>query len=212
MRIRVGLRDIEEALLNPRAWVREQRGRAKSRYSRFNALRSTALDFHKNNDAAAALKLLEERFQRTFRVTKGNDEYFKMLHTYVTSFATLGTTFVRARDNITISLPDEYSDQFQVSGQIARLDIHPDGGYRAWMFARKADQWQSELRFPLLQAACAQQLNVAPEEVVPGMYEFSTGTYTQCQYTRRQIQAATRKLLQLLQEIEQARPPEQVKR
>jgi hypothetical protein len=211
MKLKVGLRDLEEALRNPGAWAREQGGKGKSRYSRFNALRSTALDFHKNNDVTVAQKLLEERFRKSFRVTKGNDEYFEMLDTYATSFAALGTTFVRARDNIVVSLPDEFDDQFQVSGQIARLDMHPDGGYRAWMFARKADPWQGELRFPLLQTACAQQLNVPLEEVVPGMYEFSTGVYTQCQYTKRQVQAAMRKLSQLLKEIKQTRSQEQKK-
>jgi hypothetical protein len=212
MKTRVSLRNLEEALQNPRAWVRGQQGQRSSRYSRFNALRSTALEFHKDNDLVAAQKSLEARFQRNFRVVKGNDEYFQMLHTYAKSFAALGTAFVRAYNNIVVLLPDEYRDQFHVSGQIARLDLHPDGGYRAWMFTRTADEWQRELRFPLIQAACARQLNVPAEEIVPGVYEFSTGTYTQCQYTTRQIQSATRRLLNLLQEIKQVRLLDQRKK
>jgi len=211
MKTKVGLREIEEALRNPRAFVRGQRTGGYPRYSRFMALRSTALDFHKDNDLSTAQRVLEERFRRSFKVIKGNDEYFDMLKKYVKSFLALGTTFVRARINVSIQLPEEYGDEFQVSGQITRLDIHPDGGYRAWLFSRTPEEWQAELKYPLIQEACAKQLNVGPQEIVPGVYEFSGGTYTQCQYTKHQIRAANGRLLRLLDEIKRVRPSPKAK-
>lgn len=198
--LKVSLGDLEEALRNPRAFVRNQgTGRSGFGRNRYMELRDVALGFHKENDIAASAALLEKRLQQ-FKTTRDNDDYVLKFKEYVANFEELGMTVARVRNNVTLATSDEYN-QFRVTGQVTRLDVDPDGGYRAWVFASKTEEWGDELRFPLIQAACADQLKVEIEEVVPGVYDFSTGEYTVLQSSKRKVQDARRRLLSLLEEM-----------
>src|ERR1051326_4728934 len=135
--MKLPLADLEEALRNPRAFARQARGSARGfGPTRYLALRSVALGFHKTNDINAAVEQLENRLKE-FKTTRDNDAYVEKLREYVVNFQALGTTVARVRSNIKVPLPPEYTD-FQITGQIARLDVDPVGGYRAWLLANKA--------------------------------------------------------------------------
>lgn len=203
--LKVTLSDLQEAIQNPRAFVRNQGvSRSGFKRNRYMELRDAALGFHKDNDINLSVAALEERLQK-FKTVRGNDGYVEKLREYASRFEELGTAVARVRNNITLPTPDEYA-QFRVTGQVARLDLHPAGGYRAWLFASKTEQWRDELRFPIMQAACANQLGVDVEEIVPGVYDFSTGAYTVVQSSKRKVQEARRQLLSVLDEMKKYRP------
>lgn len=201
--MKVRFPDLEEALRDPSEFFRNQ-GRRKSNFgpSRYLTLRSVGLGFHKDNDIGGSVALLEQRL-RKFKTARGNDSYVEKLREYVFNFQRLGTTVARVRNNVKLPLRTE---DFQVTGQIARLDVDPAGGYRAWLLTNKMEEWRDELRFPLIQVACASQLDVDVEEVVPGVYDFSTGQYTALPSDKKAVQRAQRRLLVLLDELRSLRP------
>jgi hypothetical protein len=203
--MKLRLADIEEAIKDPRAFVRAQ-NKASRQFgrSRYLTLRNVALGYHKHYDLGISEALLESRLLSQFKSEKGNDECLEMLREYAAEFDKLGTTVASVRNNVKVPLTPDYVG-FQVSGQVARLDVNPSGGYCAWLLTNKTDKWSEELRFPLLQYACATQLNVDVEEVVTGVYDFSRSVYTRLPYTKRQVRNARQKLKDLLDELKRVR-------
>lgn len=199
--MRIRLSELQDAFSNPRAFVKAQaKARTGFRSNRYLFLRAVALDYHKHYDRGISEARLESKFVQNFKSTKGNDEYLEKLREYIAEFTALGTSVAKVRNNVRLSLPAEYAD-FEITGQVARLDVDPAGGYRAWLLTNRTENWRDEVRFPVLQSACAAQLNVDVEEVVPGVYDFSTGSYTELRSSKREVQSATRKLWKLLAEI-----------
>jgi hypothetical protein len=199
--VKISLSNLEEAMKNPRAFLRAQK-KPKSgfRYSRYMVLRGVALAYHDQNDLGISEALLAGRLIDKFKGTKGNDECVAKLRDYVAEFTALGTTVAKVRDRVKVVLPEEYKED-AITGEIARLDLHPAGGYRAWFFSSRTDAWENEIRFPLLQGACAAQLNVDVDEIVPGVYDFSAASYTEVRSSKKDILAAGRKLTKFLDEL-----------
>jgi hypothetical protein len=201
--MRISLSNLQEAIKNPRAFIRAQRKpRTGFRYSRYLMLRSVALGYHAQNDLRVSEALLEARLIQKFKGTKGNAECLEQLRTYVSQFTALGTSVAKVRNRVTVVLRDEYAD-YPITGEVARLDLHPAGGYRAWLLTNRAEDWRDEIRFPLLQGACATQLNVDVKEVVPGVYDFSRSTYTELRFSENEIRTARRRLTKFLDELKQ---------
>jgi hypothetical protein len=198
--MRIRLSDLESARRNPRAFAQGKLSGPTGYRSRYLTLRTVAMNFHAQNDLAASAALLDQRLRKQFKTTTGNKLCMEKLQTYVAAFEALGTSVARVRNNVTVRLPEEYAP-FAVSGQVSRLDVAPLGGYRAWLFTNKSDPWRDELRFPLLQLASADQLGVGPEEVIPGVYDFSTGHYTELRYTKQELSRAGRDLLGFLDSL-----------
>jgi hypothetical protein len=162
------------------------------------------LAYHAQNDLVISETLLESRLGQKFKGTKGNVECLEQLREYVAEFSALGTTVAKVRNRVKVVLPEEYQD-YPITGEVARLDLHPAGGYRAWLFSNRTDPWADEIRFPLLQGACAAQLNVDVNEVVPGVYDFSANSYTEVRSSKKDILAAGRKLTKFLDELKRIR-------
>ena len=142
-------------------------------------------------------------FQK-FKSTKGNVECLEQLGDYVSEFTALGTTVAKVRDRVKVVLPEEYAE-YPITGEVARSDLHPAGGYRAWLLTNRTEDWRDEVRFPLLQGACAAQLGVDVDEVVPGVYDFSRRSYTELRFSKNEILAARRKLTKFLDELKRIR-------
>jgi hypothetical protein len=203
--MKISLSNLQEAMNNPPAFIRAQKKpRTDFRYSRYLMLRTVALGYHAQNDLGLSEALLEARLAEKFKGTKGNIECLEQFRDYVAEFTALGTTVAKVHDRVRVVLPSEYAD-YAITGEIARLDLHPAGGYRAWLLANRTDKWRDEIRFPLLQGACAAQLNVDVDEVVPGVYDFSRSSYTELRYSKRDIETARRRLTKFLDELKQIR-------
>ena len=129
-----------------------------------------------------------------------NERCIQQLQDYVSVFEKLGTSVAKVRNDVAVPLPEAYQP-FRVTGQIARLDVAPKGGYRAWLFVSRGGSWEGELRFPLLQLASAAQLAVDPQEVIPGVYNFATATYTEVPSSKGALAKAHKELLQLLDSL-----------
>jgi hypothetical protein len=197
--IKIPLRDLEEALTDPVAYVRKRKNPPAfmPRPGKFMTLRNAAFQYHKNGgDLSAAQDYLEEKFG-AFKDQRNLPYYTQKLDAYVREFRQRKGNVVKTRDNLALTLPDEYAG-FVVSGQASRIDLRQQGGYSVWTFARNKPNWRTDPRMPLLQEAYADRLAASLDEVEVGVYDFWTETYDTLQFSSSEVRAARRRLLRLL--------------
>jgi hypothetical protein len=199
----VPLRDLEEALRNPRAYARKKSTPQRGFYprSKYLTLQRAVYRFHKvNEDLTKAKQYLEESFDRQFKNQEDLSQYVEKLETYAEGLIRLGTTVFKAKDRLVIPLKRDLATQFRVSGDIPRIDLTNEG-YSVWLFAKEPQDWRSEIRLPLIQSAYAKELSVLLNEIRVGVYDFSTGTYKDYGFTQREIKKAENSLVRLLRQL-----------
>jgi hypothetical protein len=162
-------------------------------------------EFHRTDDLQKAQGYLQEKIEDNFTNIADLPDYSRKLQAYAREFWQLGNTFVRVRDNVAVPIPTEFTD-FVVSGQAARIDLVPSGGYAAWVFVRDVPDWFLDPRLPLMQFAYAEKLGVSSDEVLVGVYDFEVGRHASQRFTSGQINRARRELRSLLRLL-QARFP-----
>jgi hypothetical protein len=198
----VPLRELEEALRNPRAYAIKKLSPSSPPFgrSKYLTLQWAVYRYHKNNaDIRAAKQYLQQRFSR-FKNQEDLPEYGEKLETYAEGIVRLKPAVIKVKDRLVIPLKEPLASQFRVGGDIPRVDLTP-AGYSVWLFANRNKNWAEELRLPLIQSAYAQQFAAPVNEVRIGVYNFSTGNYTDYGFTEREIRTAERSLVRLLQQI-----------
>jgi hypothetical protein len=122
------------------------------------------------------------------------------LERYVREWRRQGNPLIRYRDNLAIPISKKYST-FTVSGQAARVDLVPSGGYAVWMFGRNALDWEDDPRMPLLQYSYAERLSVGMDSIAVGIYDFETSVYNTRTFSAIEVRAARRSLNELLEAL-----------
>jgi hypothetical protein len=195
---RVPLSDLRTALSNPQKYAKSFTGKSggggPTKYGMF--LHAIG-EFHRKGDCQSAQDYLREKIENNFRNIADLGDYSTKLQVYAGEFRRIGHTFVRFRDNVTVPIPTEFSD-FIVSGQAARVDLVPTGGYAIWIFVRAEPHWREDPRMPLLQLSYAQKLGVQIDEVLVGVYDFEAGQHSSDHFTSAQINKARADLKALL--------------
>ena len=203
--IRVPLGDLPEAFANPVKYARSFRpGRGGGGPSKYGMFQFAIGEYHKTGDGAEAERYLERVFLKNFSDLKDLPAYRRMLQDYIREFGRTKNAFVKARDNISLPKPAEYSD-FIVSGQAARIDLLGSGGYGVWMFVRDLANWERDPRFPLLQFAYAEKLGVPLDEVTVGVYDFGLTKHASRSYGQRAIDGANKNLITILDLLKKRR-------
>ena len=110
------------------------------------------------------------------------------LNLYVDAYQASGNTIASLGTRIGITIDPD----FQLTGEIPRIDLVPSGGYAVWLFSRTTNQWRDELRMPIIQYYFAQTLGVDISSVSVGFYFFSAARYDSYQYSDTTIEAARR--------------------
>jgi hypothetical protein len=103
---------------------------------------------------------------------------------------------------ITINLPEWTPADLVISGEISRMDIEPSGGYAAWLFRNNDVQdWQRELRMPLIQETLAHEMGVPLEGVIVGVYGFRRRVVQHRTYSVGEVRLAYSSLGDLLRQL-----------
>lgn len=201
--MKIPLRELEEARRDPSAYVRRRRAAAGKKSigykSKYLTLQRAVYRFHRsNNDLMAAQEYLEQSYLKQFKRPEQLAKYGEQLERYAEEFTSLGSTVIRVKDRLAIPLPQKLSDAgFRVSGEIPRIDLTGEG-YTAWLFAKKTERWEEELRLPIIQAAYARELGVGEDEVKVGVYDFSKGEHKLFDFSARELRAAQNELHKLV--------------
>lgn len=204
--MKIPLRELEEARHDPRAYLQRQR-RAAQGEIRFNpknkhqTLKRAIYVFHKSNDLQAAHDYLEKSYLKQFKQTKDLILYAEKLEKCAIEFNQSGATVFKVNDRLVVPLPQDLNDAgVIVSGEIPRVDL-TDDGYTAWLFSKKTEQWEDELRLPVIQFAYAQILGAIEDEIKIGVYDFSQGTQKLFSFPEQQLSIAQNEFHELLKQI-----------
>jgi hypothetical protein len=195
---RVPLADLRTAFSNPGKYAKtftgQSGGGGPSKYGMF--LHAIG-EFHRTNNLQEAQEYLQRTIERNFKNIGDLPDYARKLQVYAREFRQLGNTFVRVRDMVEVPIATEFAE-FVVSGQAARFDLVPTGGYAAWVFVRDVPDWRDDPRMPLMQLGYSKKLGVATEEVLVGVYDFDAGAHSTERFSTSQINRARRNLRGLL--------------
>ncbi len=168
----------------------------------FNALRDAIFNFHKEGwTAAMAERYLDGRLDRlTGNVRR--DDVSDQFRWYVGEYEAHGWTTFRTRMNVSISLPSWAPIDLSVSGEIARTDLVPSGGYAGWVFlSGDADGWRDDPRLPLIQETLTQEMNASADEVSVGIYAFRERNAELTRYSAAEIEMTQALLEELLRQL-----------
>lgn len=200
--IRVPLGDLKAALANPSKYAKSFKpGEGGGGPSKYVMLLFAIGEFHKTNDPKKAQEYLETHIEKNFKNVSDLDKYLGWLQVYIREFRGLGNNFVSVRDNIAVPIPARFSG-LTVSGQAARIDLNPAGGYSVWVFVRNEPDWKDDPRMPLLQLAYSQKLGVDLEGVSVGTFDFISGKHSSTRYSRIRVNKTQRALWKLLMLIQ----------
>jgi hypothetical protein len=147
----------------------EEKPRSRASYGLRCYLRNGIYRYHKTGEATAGREHLEAGLERAkedgrltndARIAAALDAYDR----YVPRFERLG---VNADARVEIALPAGAAD-LRLGGYVHRVDFLNDG-LRGVLLGAFGDDWETELRFPLLQAAVSRTFGVPLADVSVGV-------------------------------------------
>jgi hypothetical protein len=202
--IRIPLRDLRVAFSNPVQYAQNARSNNSGtfpRKSKYSMLLFAVGELHKTGNLKSAQDYLERKITLNFKSVSDLGTYIGRLRKYASEFASLGNTFFRVRDKIVIETPSRFAG-ILVSGQAARIDLVPTGGYAVWVFVRNVPDWDQDPRLPLLQSAYSKNLGREVNDVSVGVYDFTLSRHASKRYSRGEIEAANKNLTKLLETLQ----------
>jgi hypothetical protein len=185
--IKLRLSDLEAARQNPSGFRGGSPPGYPRQFSMMRTLHYSVYEYHRRReDIARAAQYLEDMFHKHFKRQQYLPQLLAQLAQYDAQFRSLPNAVVRCRARVSIAVDPD----LQLSGEIPRIDLAPNGGYAVWFFGPTPYEWRSELRMPVIQGHFASQMMVAPERVTVGFYFFDLGLYDSARYSPTQIAAA----------------------
>jgi hypothetical protein len=168
----------------------------------FNTLRNTIFNFHKPQwIAAQAESYLQDHLAGAANVSR-TAEVLDQFRWYVREYETLGWTKFLTRLTVDISLSACAPADLAISGQIARVDLVPSGGYAGWiLLSGDGRGWRQELRMPLSQEALARKMNVPINEIIVGVYAFRSRSVEHMSYSATEVREAHSSLERIVQRL-----------
>jgi len=172
----------------------------------FRTFLSTAVrDFHRGATKDDVLKEFtkkcEDKLKLQAHFNPRLKHYVKILSEYCDSYATQGCQFVEARKSTQLVIGTHL-----LRGNVDRFDIRVAGGYRATMTQLEQSSWESELRWPLIQKAMANDLGAPINEVEVGVFCYADGLYAYRIFTNTEISGAEAEALTVLNQVEASLP------
>lgn len=181
-----------------------QRGRAGF----YSFWRIAALHYHKlMGDREAAINHYTELVKKNFKDTQKNQKklelYIEYLNDYFDDYERLGYSPFERHKRISIDVGFD----FQIVGEIPRLDIIPTGGIGLFLFAKEEFNWQSELRFPLLQGYLSSESGYPLEEVSVGLYCLETQEHQTVVFVKNDVEEAMEEVRKTAETVHNLKPP-----
>lgn len=89
-----------------------------------------------------------------------------------------------------------------IGGQISRVDINTiEDGYSIYFFEKENDNWENELRFPLLQDFIANYFGCDNQDVNVGVYELINDRHSSTKFSKSEIEEAKAEMITLITEV-----------
>jgi hypothetical protein len=145
--------------------------------------------FHRGDSKQQILSVFEAKSRAKLTLLRDFEvrlaQYKKIIRAYCDGFTSQGCQFVESNKPTSLVLGTH-----KLKGKIDRFDLKVTGGYRATAGQLHDFDWQSELRWPLIQRAIAHELNCPNSEVEVGVFCFEDGKYEYVSFSDADITAA----------------------
>jgi len=200
---KISLTELEEVRRDPAAYKKKKDTGTGFRGGKsiFQTLKRAIYEYHKNADALASMNYLEDGLE-SFKNRGLCEKAVEDLRWYITEYKKLGWATVLRKYNISIPLSTQYTDSLKITGEINRIDMHPNGTYAAWLFGKgSAGNWLNELRMPIIQNAVGVELGAPPTLIHVGIYCFEDHTVNINNFTNKDIQRAHLELEDLFRKM-----------
>ena len=197
------MRDLREASANPARYRSKLLDPARGGGPNyFNALRDAIFNFHKLEwTAVRAERYLESRLD-ALPGTVERDEVSDQFRWYVEEYEARGWTTFRTRMTVSIPLPSWAASNLSVSGEVARTDLVPSGGYAGWVFlSGDTEGWRDDPRMPLIQEELTKKMNAPADDVSVGVYVLRERSAELTRYSATEIEATRSSLEELLRQL-----------
>lgn len=151
-------------------------------------------EYHKVNDMSVAINYFERTFTRLFTDNRKNElekeGWIQKLEAYITEHSNLGLIYIEHRLRIEIVL----STKLRITGEIPLINLNRNFGYSAYFFTKDSTNWESELKFPIIQDYIATFYGVDLSEVEVGVFGIDTESLSQVIYSDQEIADAKKEL------------------
>lgn len=187
--MRISHSKLEIARKNPSQFAKsvDQAFGGKSRYRYWQYATRSYHNQDDDRDAAVRhLIKLFEGFAHTSRSESILEDYIEHLDNYINDFLILSNEPVKVTDKIELDI--NFGNV--LIGEIHRLDFSVAGGYEVYAFQKTDDDWESELRFPLIQHYYSREMGVAINEIKIGVYNFQLGKHLRKSFNQKDIDNA----------------------
>jgi hypothetical protein len=185
--MRISHRDLDACRRNPAAWTRRRLSSSTDDFIPMGYAGYTKLAiyaYHKTQDRTLARRKLSKYLNR-FRSIDRIEEAEDVFDSYISWYDQERPIVVRTGARIILDIGHSNS----LTGEVSRIDICRDYGYRGILLGSIPTDWDSQLRMPLIQLGLSQIYQRDPSEIEIGVQELdgfgiSTRSYDQSQIDR----------------------------
>ncbi len=186
--MRISHNDIEVCRRNPRAWVAQKVGPSSGfiRTGYAGATKLAIYHFHKTNNQSITQRYLEDLFDSLdLRNSAQKDRALENLDGYIEWCRTAAPVVATYRLRLNYDLGSEWI----LGGEISRIDII-SGGYRGIILGNIPDNWDHQLRIPLIQRALAGRLQRPEIDIAVGFQNLDGGDLRVVSFPKDEIDDA----------------------
>lgn len=203
---RLALGQLEDARQDPGAY----RDRMNSAHpgsfgdTYMGALRQAIFLYHRTGQAGEAHAYLQRRLNRSKRLksVSRRADTLDQLDWYTNEHQARAWPTFQWALRLVVRLPAGTANDLVCSGEIMRVDLVPNGGYAAWSTGSGLIQdWNTQLRFPIIQDSLASTLGVSANDITVGIYDFANRQIESRQYTEREVKSARRAFSKLIRDL-----------
>jgi hypothetical protein len=199
---------LEVARKNPTRFGKSySRGPGHFNSRNFRTFLSTAVSqFHRGSNKQVVVdaftKKCEDKLKLQAHFAARLKHYQKILAAYCDSYGSQGCQFVEVKKPTLLALGPHL-----LRGRVDRFDMRIPSGYRATTTQLERSNWETELRWPLIQKAIATELGSSASEVEVGVFCYDDGSYGYRIFTDAEIAAAEVEAEKVLTLVETNIPP-----
>jgi hypothetical protein len=188
--MRISHNDIEVCRRNPRAWIGQKVNPSGSiiRTGYAGATKLAVYHFHKTNDPSKTQRYLEDLFDSLgLRNAVQKDRALDNLDDYMAWYSTTMPVVAAYRLRLNYDLDSGWI----LGGEISRIDIDiMSGGYRGIILGNVSDDWEHQLRIPLIQRALANRLQRPEEDMAIGFQNLDGSDLRTVSFPKKELDDA----------------------
>ena len=194
--MKISITKLEIVRKNPKAFVAAIKAGENSQSfgvrAKYIRLQDTINYFHKINDYNKTINYFNNSFSQyvdNSKNRKDHERYFNCFNDYVSEFKKKKYEFL-TKENLKIIL----NEKVTVIGQIPLIFKNKKDGYSIYFFAKTNEEWETELKFPIIQNYFSNYFETELENIEVGIFSIEKNKFYQTTFLEKGIAKAEKEL------------------